>query len=95
MADKIVNLGEEKASAETLERRKKQLAVATQIVMTQLDADSKMLEASAMEKTTKLQECHDKMAMARALRMAMGWLQGVVGTQQAVDNAKDQKPENQ
>lgn len=91
MTDKIVN-----AHFNGLdERRKKQLEAAVRIVMIQLDGDAKMLEAVAKEPSTKLADAHDKMQMARCFRVTMGWLQGLVTTQAAVDGSKDQKPENQ
>jgi hypothetical protein len=91
MAGNIVNMHDQILD----ERRKKQLMVASHIVMVQLDADSKLMEAIAKDPKTPLQEAHDKMQMARCFRITMGWLQGLVGTQMAVDKAKDQKPENQ
>lgn len=95
IADKIVQFGDHKSNTETNERRKRQLEVASQIVMVQLDGDATLLEAVAQEPSTTLADRHDKMSMARAFRQTMGWLQGLVATQQVVDNAKDQKPENQ
>lgn len=91
MSDKIIGMHDQ----ETNERRKKQLTVAVKIVMVQLDGDAKLLEVVAKEPNTTLADAHDKMQMARCFRVTMGWLQGLVATQQVVDNAKDQKPENQ
>lgn len=95
IADKIINMHDQEANTETVERRKKQLAVAAQIVMVQLDGDSQLLEAVAKEPGTTLPDRHEKMQLARCFRVTMGWLQGLVATQQVVDNAKDQNPENQ
>lgn len=92
LEDKIMA---EEMNSELSERRKKQLAVAVQIVMVQLDGDAKLLEAVAKEPNTTLADMHDKIQMARCFRVTMGWLQGLVATQQAVDNAKEQKPDNQ
>lgn len=81
LTEKIVQLEPDKmASPELLERRRKQLTVATQIVMQDLHEDALLLEASAKEQMTPLQEGHDKMAMARAFRMTMGWMQGKLAT---------------
>lgn len=95
IADKIINMHQMQGNVETNDRRKKQLTVAAQIVMVQLDRDAKLLAAVAQEPATTLADRHDKMQMARCFRVTMGWLQGLVATQQVVDNAKDQKTKKQ
>lgn len=79
LTEKIVQLEPgQPVDPEVLERRRKQLTVATNIVMQDLHEDAMLLEASAKEATTPLQEAHDKMALARSFRMTMGWMQGKV-----------------
>jgi hypothetical protein len=88
-ADKIVDLAQEKQNLETTERRRKQLTTAVAIVMQQMNEDAKLMEAFAREPSTKLQEAHDKMELARSMRVAMGYLQGLVVVQNEAATGSD------
>lgn len=81
MVDNIVHLGEDGASAELLERRRKQITAAARVMGSVIEADARMFEELALNaKDISFQDRFNYMDRARCFRVTLAHIAGLVAT---------------
>lgn len=77
LTDQIVSNGSK--SAEELEKKRHIVVRALQIAVKQLEEDALKIEQAAILNEMPMKDRHERMDLARALRMTTGWLSSLTG----------------